>query len=132
MTELHVHGNQIGVLERRRSDVDDPLQGVGALSRLTACALNLGNAEKGVGVARIDVEHPLPVLDRVALAPQLFVPDPCEVGVHLNAERIVVGNRRLAFEDVDEVAPVALRRINVAERVERLGIFAAKVENPLP
>ena len=132
VAELHVDGDEVGVLEGRRADVDDPLQAVGTLSRLTTGVVNLGDAEQGVRVARVDVEHALPVLNRVAIPLQLLVPHPREVGVHLNAERIVVCNRRLALENVDEVPPVALRRVDVAERVQRLGVFPPKVEDSLP
>ena len=46
-----------------------------------------------------------------------------------DALRVFVAHRDFALEHVDQVGPVLLQRVDVAERVERFGIFAEQIEH---
>ncbi len=106
--ELHVDVLDGRVVQRRRADLDHPVERVDQLVRLVGRAMDLRDGEERRRVGGIDVEDSLPAVEGVAVPLELVVPDAAEVGVHLDTEVVVVRDRHLALEDVHQVAPVLL------------------------
>ena len=95
--------------------VDDAMQGVDELLGGARSAVDVGDREQRRSAARIEVEHALVALERAACAVEPLVPDATQVHEDGDAVLVGLGHVGPALEDVHEVAPVALRRVELCQ-----------------
>ena len=132
LTELHVHGFARRCVERVRAHIDDAMQGVDELLRGASSAMDARDLEQRRSAAWIEVEHALVALECAACAVRrAYQTRPKSMKMEMRSSS-VSATLAPALEDVHEVAPVALRRVELAQGLERLGVLTAQVEHLLP
>ena len=115
------------------ADLDEAAQRLRQLLPGAGAPVVGGDGAQGVDVLRIDLQHLLPALERVALARQLLAPDPAQALVDRDLGLGVGGRARPASRGPRSAR--STRRPSRADRpgpAERDGVLAADVDAPCP
>ena len=94
--------------------------------------MDRGHRSKCGNVARVEVEDLLPALERIPLASKLLSPDASETFQESNLFLRLLGDSHLAFQDVDEIAPIGRGLVEIGQGIEGHRILTAQVEDVGP
>ena len=122
LAELRVELLELRVLDAGAAELRDLDQAAQRLRQLLPGARRLvvlGDGAQGVDVLRVELQHLLPALERVALARELLAPDAAEALVDRDLGVDVLGRRHLLLEDLGQLFPLAGRLVQIGEARER-------------